>query len=130
MNLAAVPCNWLEFITYFQYHRKMESITVVKALAALAQTSRLEIFRALVVAGQTGLTPGALTESLGVAPNTLSFHLKELVHADLVTQERIGRNLIYRAQFDRMNAVLAYLTQNCCQGEPCLTKAATQCICP
>lgn len=108
----------------------MESITVVKALAALAQTSRLEIFRALVVAGQTGLTPGALSESLGVAPNTLSFHLKELVHADLVTQERIGRNLIYRAQFDRMNAVLAYLTQNCCQGEPCLTKAATQCICP
>ena len=108
----------------------MESITVVKALAALAQTSRLEIFRSLVVAGQGGLTPGALSESLGVAPNTLSFHLKELVHADLVTQERIGRNLIYRAQFDRMNAVLAYLTQNCCQGEPCLTEAATQCICP
>ena len=108
----------------------MESITVVKALAALAQTSRLEIFRALVVAGQAGLTPGSMAESLGVAPNTLSFHLKELVHADLVTQERIGRNLIYRAQFDRMNAVLAYLTQNCCQGEPCLTEAATQCICP
>jgi len=108
----------------------MESITVVKALAALAQTSRLEIFRSLVVAGQAGLTPGALSESLGVAPNTLSFHLKELVHADLVTQERAGRNLIYRAQFDRMNAVLAYLTQNCCQGEPCLTEAAAQCICP
>jgi DNA-binding transcriptional ArsR family regulator len=108
----------------------MESITVVKALAALAQTSRLEIFRSLVVAGQAGLTPGSMAESLGVAPNTLSFHLKELVHADLVTQERVGRNLIYRAQFDRMNAVLAYLTQNCCQGEPCLTEAATQCICP
>ena len=108
----------------------MESITVVKALAALAQTSRLEIFRSLVVAGQAGLTPGSMAESLGVAPNTLSFHLKELVHADLVTQERIGRNLIYRAQFDRMNAVLAYLTTNCCQGEPCLTEAATQCICP
>lgn len=107
----------------------MESITVVKALAALAQTSRLEIFRSLVVAGQAGLTPGALSESLGVAPNTLSFHLKELVHADLVTQERIGRNLIYRAQFDRMNAVLAYLTQNCCQGEPCLAEAATHCHC-
>jgi DNA-binding transcriptional ArsR family regulator len=108
----------------------MESIAVVKALAALAQTSRLEIFRSLVVAGQAGLTPGSMAESLGVAPNTLSFHLKELVHADLVTQERVGRNLIYRAQFDRMNAVLAYLTQNCCQGEPCLTEAATQCICP
>ncbi|MCF8167481.1 MAG: helix-turn-helix domain-containing protein [Rhodoferax sp.] len=107
----------------------MESITVVKALAALAQTSRLEIFRSLVVAGKAGLTPGSMAESLGVAPNTLSFHLKELVHADLVTQERVGRNLIYRAQFDRMNAVLAYLTQNCCQGEPCLTEAAIQCHC-
>jgi DNA-binding transcriptional ArsR family regulator len=107
----------------------MESITVVKALAALAQTSRLEIFRALVVAGQAGLTPGTLAESLGVAPNTLSFHLKELAHADLVTQERVGRNLIYRAQFDRMNAVLSYLTENCCQGQSCLTEAASPCAC-
>ncbi|MFM1979181.1 MAG: hypothetical protein RLZ68_446 [Pseudomonadota bacterium] len=107
----------------------MESKTVVKALAALAQSSRLEIFRTLVVAGETGQTPGVLAEALGVTPNTLSFHLKELMNADLVTQERIGRNLIYRAQFDRMNAVLAYLTQNCCQGQPCLTDAATTCDC-
>ena len=107
----------------------MEASSVVKALAALAQSSRLEIFRSLVVAGEAGLTPGTLSESLGVAPNTLSFHLKELMHADLVTQERIGRNLIYRAQFDRMNAVLAYLTQNCCQGQACLTEAAIQCKC-
>ncbi|MCX7240092.1 MAG: metalloregulator ArsR/SmtB family transcription factor [Burkholderiales bacterium] len=108
----------------------MESNNVVKALAALAQASRLEIFRALVVAGQAGLTPGSLAESLGVAPNTLSFHLKELMHAELVTQERIGRNLIYRAQFDRMNDVLAYLTQNCCQGQECLAQASTHCDCP
>ena len=107
----------------------MESSTVVTALAALAQTSRLEIFRSLVVAGKVGLTPGALAECLSVAPNTLSFHLKELAHAGLVTQERVGRNLIYRAEFDRMNAVLAYLTQNCCQGQPCLTEAATHCLC-
>ena len=107
----------------------MESIAVIKALAALAQSSRLEVFRSLVVAGEVGLTPGALSESLGVAPNTLSFHLKELVHADLVTQERVGRNLVYRAQYDRMNAVLAYLTQNCCQGQACLTEAAAQCKC-
>jgi DNA-binding transcriptional ArsR family regulator len=107
----------------------MESTAVIKALAALAQSSRLEVFRSLVVAGEAGLTPGALSESLGVAPNTLSFHLKELVHADLVTQERVGRNLVYRAQYDRMNAVLAYLTQNCCQGQACLTEAATQCKC-
>lgn len=102
---------------------------VVKALAALAQASRLEIFRALVVAGDEGLTPGALSAALGVGATTLSFHLKELVHADLVTQERSGRNLIYRAQYDRMNAVLAYLTQNCCQGQACLTESATRCAC-
>ena len=107
----------------------MESTAVIKALAALAQSSRLEVFRSLVVAGEAGLTPGALSESLSVAPNTLSFHLKELVHADLVTQERVGRNLVYRAQYDRMNAVLAYLTQNCCQGQACLTETATQCKC-
>ncbi len=107
----------------------MESKSVVKALAALAQLSRLEAFRALVVAGETGLTPGALSQALQVAPNTLSFHLKELVHADLVSQERNGRNLIYRARFDQMNAVIGYLTQNCCQGEPCLTDAATTCDC-
>ena len=107
----------------------MESNDVVKALAALAQSSRLEVFRALVVAGKAGLTPGALSESMGIAANTLSFHLKELVHADLITQERNGRNLIYRAQFDRMNAVLAYLTQNCCQGQACLTDAAATCNC-
>ncbi len=97
----------------------MESIAVVKALAALAQVSRLQLFRALVVAGEPGLTPSALSELLGVAPNTLSFHLKELLHADLISQERAGRNLIYRAQFARMNALLAYLSQNCCQGQPC-----------
>ena len=106
----------------------MESIAVVKALAALAQSSRLEVFRSLVVAGEPGLTPSALSESLGVAANTLSFHLKELLHADLVTQERVGRNLIYRAQFDRMNAVLAYLTQNCCQGQACVVEQSTTCI--
>lgn len=107
----------------------MESIAVVKALAALAQSSRLEVFRSLVVAGDTGLTPSVLSDSLGVAANTLSFHLKELLHADLISQERVGRNLVYRAQFDRMNAVLAYLTQNCCQGQPCLLVPAAPCDC-
>ena len=98
----------------------MESSAVVKALAALAQASRLEVFRSLVVAGEAGLTPGALSENLGVAANTLSFHLKELLHAELITQERVGRNLIYRAQFERMDGVLSYLTDNCCQRKPCL----------
>ena len=107
----------------------MEQTAVIKALAALAQGSRLDIFRSLVVAGESGLTPSALAESLGVLPNTLSFHLKELANADLITQERTGRNLIYRAQYERMNAILAYLTQNCCQGQACLTDAAVICPC-
>ena len=97
----------------------MEDKHVIKALAALAQTNRLQIFRSLVVKGPDGLTPAVIAEQLGMQANTLSFHLKELMHADLITQERSGRNLIYRAQYDRMNAVLTYLSQNCCQGEPC-----------
>jgi ArsR family transcriptional regulator, arsenate/arsenite/antimonite-responsive transcriptional repressor len=97
----------------------MEDKIVIKALAALAQPNRLQIFRSLVVKGPEGLTPALLADSLGIPANTLSFHLKELMNADLISQERSGRNLIYRAQYDRMNAVLAYLTQNCCQGEVC-----------
>ncbi len=97
----------------------MEPTTVVQALAALAQPLRLQVFRALVVAGPQGLTPGAMSEGTGVPPNTLSFHLKELAHAGLVTQQRDGRYLIYRADFECMNGVLAYLTENCCQGKAC-----------
>lgn len=97
----------------------MQETDVIRSLAALAQDVRLRAFRALVVAGPDGLTPTALCEQLGVAPNALSFHLKELTHAQLVTQERHGRNLIYRAAFERMNDLLGYLTLNCCQGQPC-----------
>ena len=108
----------------------MDEQEVVKALAALAQPIRLQVFRALVVTGQTGLTPGAMAEGLGIPQNTLSFHLKELTHAGLVTQERASRNIIYRAAFDRMNGLLAYLTENCCQGADCaLDTAATSCKC-
>lgn len=107
----------------------MEDKYVIKALAALAQTHRLQIFRSLVVKGREGLTPALLAEELGMPANTLSFHLKELMHADLISQERSGRNLIYRAQYDRINAVLAFLTLNCCQGETCLTESATRCNC-
>jgi ArsR family transcriptional regulator, arsenate/arsenite/antimonite-responsive transcriptional repressor len=97
----------------------MEDKYVIKALAALAQPNRLQIFRSLVVKGAEGLTPALIAEELGMPANTLSFHLKELMHADLISQERSGRNLIYRAQYDRMNAVLSFLTQNCCQGQAC-----------
>lgn len=107
----------------------MEEKDVIKALAALAQPNRLRVFRALVVTGKEGATPGALADALGVPAATLSFHLKELLNAGLVSQERSGRNLIYRADYDQMNQVLTYLTSNCCQGEPCLDKAATICGC-
>jgi ArsR family transcriptional regulator len=107
----------------------MEETQVVRALAALAQGLRLQIFRVLVVAGRTGMTPGALAEHLDVAATTLSFHLKELTNAGLVTQERLGRYLIYRASFEDMNALLGYLTANCCQGEQCLDATAASCKC-
>lgn len=107
----------------------MEEAHIVRSLAALAQEVRLRVFRALVVAGQDGLTPGTLAAQLNVAPNTLSFHLKELVHSGLVHQERQGRNLIYRASFDTMNGLLSYLTENCCRGAECLSPSSTACDC-
>lgn len=107
----------------------MEEDNVVKALAALAQRSRLRVFRALVVAGADGLTPGALCDALALPATSLSFHLKELTHAGLVSQERQGRNLVYRAAFDQMNALLAYLTDNCCQGGACAAASKVACDC-
>jgi ArsR family transcriptional regulator, arsenate/arsenite/antimonite-responsive transcriptional repressor len=88
----------------------------IKALAALAQTQRLRAFRALVVAGAEGLTPGALGAVLDIAPSALSFHLKELSHSGLANAQQRGRNLIYRADFAQMSALLAYLTEHCCAG--------------
>ena len=107
----------------------MEEIDVVKALVGLAQPMRLRVFRALVVAGPEGLTPGLLVEALEVPASSLSFHLKELVNAGLVTQERSGRNLHYRAAFDRMQGLIGYLTENCCQGVECVVSGAGQCAC-
>ena len=102
---------------------------VIRSLAALAQEVRLRVFRTLVVAGKEGLTPGVILETLGMTPALLSFHLKELVQSGLVSQERQGRNLIYRASMDAMNELLGYLTENCCAGEACLTSEATTCNC-
>ncbi len=107
----------------------MKEIDAVRSLAALAQEVRLRVFRALVVAGNDGLTPGDLAEQLAVAPNALSFHLKELSHAGLISQERQGRNLIYRASFTTMNELLSYLTENCCEGAACLSPTAASCNC-
>lgn len=98
----------------------MEEADAVKALAALAQPARLRLFRALVVTGPQGMTPGTMAEGLGISASALSFHLKELANAGLVTSERASRNLVYRAAFARMDELLAYLTENCCEGAACV----------
>ncbi len=105
----------------------MSDEEVIKALAALAQPHRLRIFRALVVVGRAGMTPGTMSEGLDIPAATLSFHLKELMNAGLVSQQRESRHLIYRASYDRMNGLLAYLTENCCQGEVCMPTSASTC---
>ena len=94
----------------------METSSAVAALAALAQENRLEIFRLLVQAGPQGLAAGQIAEKLGLAPNTLTFHFDRLRFAGLVTVRRDGRSMIYAARFDAMNGLVAFLTENCCQG--------------
>ncbi len=107
---------------------KLSEASALTALTALAQAQRLRSFKALVVAGPEGLTPGALAQQLESSPSALSFHLKELAHSGLVNIEQRGRNLIYRANFAHMNSLLAYLTEHCCQGVPCATSdSATTC---
>lgn len=102
----------------------MDEADVVRALGALAQETRLRIFRMLVVAGPKGVLPGQMAEALGSSPTALSFHLKELVHAGLASSERDGRHLIYRAHFAQMNGLLGFLTAHCCEGQPCEVNAA------
>jgi len=97
----------------------MNEKTAVAALAALAQDARLRVFRALVGAAPEGMTPSALSAMLDVPASTLSFHLKELVHAGLLTVERESRNLYYRPALDQMTDLLAFLTDHCCHGQSC-----------
>lgn len=97
---------------------------VISVLAALAQKSRLAAFRHLVQAGPAGSCPGAIAESIGVSSSTLSFHLKALSHAGLVSAEQNGRSIIYRADFDAMQGLVDYLTDNCCGGDPTLCAPA------
>jgi len=92
----------------------MDNATAVNSLAALAQQSRLAIFRLLVEAGRAGLAVGEIGADLKVAPATLSFHLKELSHAGLITARQDGRYIFYAANYERMNALVGYLTENCC----------------
>ncbi len=94
----------------------MEIKTAVGALAALAQDTRLATYRALVQAGPGGLAAGRIADLLAVPPATLSFHLKELDRAGLITARQDGRYVLYSAKFDQMNALLGFLTENCCRG--------------
>lgn len=107
----------------------METKDAVNALSALAQPTRLGIFRILVEAGPDGLSAGRLSEIAGIAPSSLSFHLKELSHAGLADSRQAGRFIIYSARFETMNRLLAYLTENCCGGTPCSTTGSPRCDC-
>jgi ArsR family transcriptional regulator, arsenate/arsenite/antimonite-responsive transcriptional repressor len=105
----------------------MEAMDAVSALAALAQANRLDAFRLLVQAGPDGLPAGEIATSLGVAPNTLTFHFDRLRAAGLVSVRRDGRQMIYAARFETMNALLGYLTDNCCGGQPDQCAPAARC---
>ena len=97
----------------------MEKTNAVAALAALAQDNRLDVYRLLVQAGPEGMPAGAVADALGLAPNTLTFHFDRLRTAGLVSARRDGRSIIYAAKFEQMNALIGFLTENCCGGVPC-----------
>ena len=107
----------------------METKHVLQALSALAQESRLAIFRLLVLAGADGMAVGAIAQALGLANATLSFHLKELTSASLTTAKPVGRSIIYVANFVTVAQVLTYLTENCCQGSPCASNEVASVVC-
>jgi DNA-binding transcriptional ArsR family regulator len=102
----------------------MEKDEIVAALAALAQETRLDTYRLLVQVGPEGMPAGEIAAELGIAPNSLSFHFDRLRHAGLVSVERRSRSMIYAARYDTMNALINYLTENCCGGRPELCKPA------
>jgi len=104
----------------------MESKEAVDALSALAQDSRLQVYRLLVQAGPDGLAASEIAERVGVPPNTLSFHLKILSHADLVVSRQDGRFIYYSANYEQMNTLLGFLTANCCGGRSCLPTVAVR----
>lgn len=105
----------------------MKTKFVIAALAALAQESRLAVFRLLVQAGPEGMAASKIAERLDIPASSLSFHLKELMHADMVSQKKEGRSLIYSVNFKTMNGLLTFLTENCCGGNPCSSRSSTAC---
>lgn len=99
-------------------------MNAVNALSALAQDTRLQIYRLLVQTGPEGLPAGDVAERIGIPANTLSFHLKTLSHANLVTSRQVGRFVYYAANYEQMTSLLGFLTENCCGGRSCLPAAA------
>ena len=108
----------------------METKSALKALAALAQESRLAVFRLLVQAGPDGMAASKIAEHLDIAPSSLSFHLKELSHAALLSSKQDGRFVIYAANVDAMNGLIGFLTENCCGGVPCGPAPGSACAAP
>ena len=104
----------------------MESKKAVQALSALAQDSRLQVYRLLVQVGPEGVAASDIAERIGIPPNTLSFHLKALSHADLVASRQEGRFIYYSANYDQMNSLLGFLTENCCGGRSCKPSVSPQ----
>lgn len=105
----------------------METKNVISALAALAQESRLGVFRLLVQIGPEGLAASKIAEQLSIPPSSLSFHLKELTHAGLVIPKQDGRFIIYAVNFETMNQVMGFLTESCCSGKPCTPLVSLVC---
>lgn len=114
----------LAFNQYFHNNGNMETLTAAERLAALGHESRLSIYRLLVEAGPNGLIASAIAETLGLPAATLSFHLSHLSRVGLVKGERESRFIRYSAEYGAMDALIGFLTRNCCQGEPCLPQTA------
>jgi DNA-binding transcriptional ArsR family regulator len=104
----------------------MNKTDAIAALAALAQDNRLDVFRLLVQSGPEGMPAGAVATALDLPPNTLTFHFDRLRKAGLVTARRDGRSIIYAARYEQMNALIAFLTENCCRGAPCAPAGASK----
>jgi ArsR family transcriptional regulator, arsenate/arsenite/antimonite-responsive transcriptional repressor len=121
---AVPPDAQLDRVVKFDNSGCMESKTAVEALGALAQDSRLQVYRLLVQAGPEGMAASEIAERLDVPANTLSFHLKILSHAGLVLSRPEGRYIYYSANYEQMNALLGFLTENCCGGRSCVPGAA------
>ena len=110
------------FVTYFHYYGNMKNTDAIKSFIALGQESRLNVFRLIVQKGDKGMTPTQVKELLGIPSATLSFHLKELIQANLIKVERQSRNLIYKPQADVVQELMDFLLMNCCGGKSCETK--------